>query len=226
MDESGARIITYPSTAERQRRVAQRQRIDSRNANIDGVSLHVLAVLRHARRTRTKKLVTPFAPVSANNVDLRARMPDRRGHIGKYVEHSRIIVFDVACSMVAKEMIQLFFRFRKVDIAATVHNVNVLACMRVIKAKMMFLRRSGFCGKAGVPDGDNREDQKSETEPKRSDCLQQTRPPTYSVKREEKSLPNSNFTGRKAKDKIWDGETWRLETKLFAVEDDGKALAN
>ena len=52
----------------------------------------------------------------------------------------------VAGTMIAQEMVQLFFSFWKVDISATVHNVNVFACMSVIKAEMMFLGRSGLCG--------------------------------------------------------------------------------
>jgi len=105
MNESRAGVITYTSTTERQRRIAQRQRIDSRNANINGVSLHVLAVLRHPGRTGAKELIAPRGPVPANDLDLHARMPNRRGHIGKNIEHSRIIVFDVACTMIAQEMI-------------------------------------------------------------------------------------------------------------------------
>ncbi len=105
MNESRAGVITYASPTERQRRIAQRHRIDSRNPNINGVSLHVLAVLRHPGRTGSKKSIAPRGPVAANDLDLRTRMPDRRSHIGKNVEHSRIIVFDVSCTMIAQEMI-------------------------------------------------------------------------------------------------------------------------
>src|ERR1700758_3126904 len=140
MDERRAGVETYASTAQCQCRIAQRQRIDPRNANINGVSLHVLAVLRHPGRTGAKELIAPRGPIPTDDLDLRARMPDRRSHVGKNVEHSGIIVLDVACTMIAQEMVQLFFSFRKVDISATVHNVNVFACMSVIKAEMMFMR--------------------------------------------------------------------------------------
>ena len=193
MNESRAGVITYSSPTQRQRRIAQRKRIDPRNANINGLRPRVLAVLRHPRRTGAKKLIAPRGPVSANDLDLRVRMPDRRGHIGKNVEHSRIIVFDVACTMIAQEMIQLFFSFRKVDIAATVHNVNVLACMRMIKAEMMFLRRSGFGGEGGIAGGDNPQNQKSATERKCDDCLQQAKPPTRIPSNEKKIVCKQQF---------------------------------
>jgi len=146
MNECRAGVVTYASATQCQCRIAQRKRIDTRNANINGVSLRVLAVLGHPRRTGAKKFVAPRGPVPTNDLDLRAWMPNRRGHIGKNVEHSRVIMLDVAGTMIAQEMVQLFFSFWKVDISATVHNVNVFACMSVIKAEMMFLGRSGLCG--------------------------------------------------------------------------------
>ena len=56
-------------------------------------------------------------------------------------------MFDVAGAMIAKEMIQLFFSFRKIDIPTAIHDVNVLTRMRVVEAKMMlFLGRiAGQC---------------------------------------------------------------------------------
>jgi hypothetical protein len=75
--------------------------------------------------------------------------------------------------MIAQEVVELFFRFRKVNIAATVHNVNVLARMGVIKAETMFLHRSGFGGGEGITGGDDRQNQKSPTEPKCPDGIQQ-----------------------------------------------------
>src|SRR4029077_20622700 len=179
MNESRAGIITYPSTAQRQRGIAQRQRIDPWNANINGVGLHVLAVLRHPGRTGTKKFVAPRGPVPANDLDLRARMPDRRGRIGKNVEDPWIVVLDVPGTMIAQEMVELVFRFGEIDLAATVHNVNVLARMRVIKAETMFLRGSGFGGKGGIAGGDNHQNQNSATEPNCDNCLQQGKPPTH-----------------------------------------------
>ena len=164
MNERRLGVVTYASTTQRQRRIAQGERIDPRNANINGVSLHVLAVFRDTGRTGAKELIAPRGPVPANDLDLRARMPNRRGHIGKNVKHLRIVVLDVACTVIAQEMVQFIFRFRKVAISATVHNVDVLACMSVVKAEMMFLGRSSFRGEGGIAGGENRQSQKRATE--------------------------------------------------------------
>jgi hypothetical protein len=173
MHESRARVITYSSATQRQRGIAQRQSIDSGNANINGVSLQVLAVFGHPGRAGAKKFIAPRSPVPANDVDFGARMPDRRSHIGKNVEDPWIVVLDVPGAMIAQEVVKLFFSFRKVNIAATVHNVKVLARMGVIKAETMFLHRSGFGGGEGITGGDDRQNQKSPTEPKCQDGIQQ-----------------------------------------------------
>ena len=106
-------------------------------------------------------------------------------------------MFDVACTMIAQEMIQLCFSFRKVDIAATVHNVNVLACMSVIKAEVMFLRRTGFGGRAGIPGGDSHQNEKSATEPECDDRLQQAKPPTGIPSDEKEIVYKQQFYWKK-----------------------------
>src|SRR5246127_1420243 len=121
MNESRAGVITYPSTTQRQRGIAQRQRIDPWNANINSMGLHVLAVFRHPGRTGAKKFIAPRGPEPANDLDLRARMPDRRSRIGKNVEDPWIVVLDVTGAMIAQKMVELIFRFWQIDLAATVH---------------------------------------------------------------------------------------------------------
>src|ERR1700739_1401071 len=111
MKHSRRGVKTAPPTTQRQRGIAQRQRIAPRNANINGVGLHVLAVLRHPGRTGAKKFIAPRGPVPANDLDLRARMPDRRGRIGKNVKDPWIVVLDVPGAMIAQEMVEMVFRF-------------------------------------------------------------------------------------------------------------------
>jgi len=48
----------------------------------------------------------------------------------------------------------------------------------MVKAEMMFLRRTGFGGERAIAGEDNRQNKKSATEPKCDDCLQQAKPPT------------------------------------------------
>jgi hypothetical protein len=66
--------------------------------------------------------------------------------------------------------------------------------MSVIKAEVMFLRRSGFGGEGGMTGGDTRENQKSAAEPKCDDCLQQAKPPTRIPSNEKKILCKQHFT--------------------------------
>ena len=56
-------------------------------------------------------------------------------------------MFDVAGAMIAQKMIELCFRFWNIVMSATINDVNVFPCMRVVEAKMMlFLGRiAGQC---------------------------------------------------------------------------------
>lgn len=107
MNESRAGVITHSPPTQRQRRIPQRKRIDPRDANINGVSLHVQAVLR--------------------------------------------------------------------------------------QAEMMFLGRSGRGGEGGITDRDNRQNQKSTTEPKGDNCLQQAKPLIYNPSNEKKVASKQQF---------------------------------
>jgi hypothetical protein len=95
--------------------------------------------------------------------------------------------------MIAQKMIQLFFGFGKVDISATVHDVNVLACMSVIKAEVMFLGRSRFGGRGGIADGDNGQNQESAAETKCDDCLQQAKPPSCNPSNQRRIVSKQQF---------------------------------
>jgi len=156
MHEAGAGIIPHATTAEREGGIAQGQRIDSRDANIDGVRLHVQAILCDSGRTSAQKFIAPRGTISAYDIDLPVRMTDSGGKIGKNVEDARIVVLDVAGAMIAKKMVQLFFSFRKIDIPTAIHDVNVLTRMRMIEAKVMLLRGTNFGGQADVIEGQTR----------------------------------------------------------------------
>jgi hypothetical protein len=63
----------------------------------------------------------------------------------------------------------------------------------MIKAEMMFLRRSGFGGEGGIAGGDNRQNQKSATEPECDDRLQQAKPPIYNPSYQKKIASKQQF---------------------------------
>jgi hypothetical protein len=139
MHEAGEGIITHATAAERESGIAQRQGIDSRDANIDRVSLHMQAILCDADRAGAEEFIAPGGTVAADDIDLPARMTDSGGEIEKNVEDARIVVLDVAGAMIAKEMVELFFGLRNIKIAAPVNDVDAFTGVRMIEAKIVFL---------------------------------------------------------------------------------------
>jgi hypothetical protein len=101
MDESRARVITDPATTERKSSIVQRQGVNSWDADVNRVSLHMLALLRHTRRVGAKEFIAPGSAIPTNDVDLCIRMSDSGSQIGKNVKDMRIIMLYVACTMVA-----------------------------------------------------------------------------------------------------------------------------
>jgi hypothetical protein len=138
MDEAGAGIITHATAAERESGIAQRPGIDSRDANIDRVRLHMQAVFCDARGARAEEFIAPGGTVAADDIDFPARMTDGGREIGKNVEDAMIVVLDVTGAMIAKEMVELFFGLGKIEIAAAVNDVDAFAGVRMIEAKMVF----------------------------------------------------------------------------------------
>lgn len=162
MNEGRARIITHSAASEGQRRIAKSESVDARNTDVDGVSLHVLAVLRYPRRAGAQEFITPRSTVSTDNVDLRVGMTNGGGQIGEKVENVRIVVLYVAGAMIAQEMIELSFRLRQILVAATVDNVNMLTGVRVIQPKVVLLRGSGFGGAIGAATDDCAQNEQDE----------------------------------------------------------------
>ncbi len=140
MHESRTRVVSHAAAFQFERGVSQRQRIDSRNSNIDRVGLHVLAMFRYARRTSAQEIIAPRRPVSTDNVDLGVWSANRRGYISQNVKDVRIIMLHISGAMIAQKVIKLRFRLRQITLAATIHNIDSLPSVRVIKPQAMFLR--------------------------------------------------------------------------------------
>jgi hypothetical protein len=60
-----------------------------------------------------------------------------RGQIGENVKDMRVVVLYVSRAMIAKKMVEPLFGFRKIDIALAVDNVNVFACVSVVKKELV-----------------------------------------------------------------------------------------
>lgn len=77
-------------------------------------------------------------------------MANSGGEIGEHVEDTRIVVFHFASAMIAEKIIELLFGSWKINIVSPVEDINVLACMRVVEAKMTLLRKTMVHRQTGV----------------------------------------------------------------------------
>jgi len=130
--------------------VAQGQRVDTGNANVDGVRLDVQAVSSYTRRAGTEELIAPRGAIATDDVDLGVGAAEGSGKIRKNVEDMRIVVLDVTSAVIAQEMVELIFGLREEIISAAIDNIDALAGVRVVEAKMVFLA-GGSGRRAFVP---------------------------------------------------------------------------
>ena len=82
-------------------RIAKLSRGHARDANIDRHRLHVQAVLRHAVPVRAEEFVAPRSAVTAYHVDLGVRATKRRSQIMEQIEYPRIVLANIAGSVIA-----------------------------------------------------------------------------------------------------------------------------
>ena len=141
MDEAGARVVANSSAMQGQGGVAQGQRVDTGNANIDGVRLHVQAVSSYTRGAGAEEFIAPRGAIAADDVDLGVGAAEGSGKIRKNVVDMRIVVLDLTSAVVAQEMVELIFGLREEVISAAIDNIDALAGVCVLEAKMVFLAR-------------------------------------------------------------------------------------
>jgi len=132
------------------RGVTQCQRINTGNANVDGVSLHMQAVAGYAGRAGAKEFIAPRGAVAADDVNFGVGAAEGSGEIGENVEDAGVVMLDVAGSVVPEEMVELFFGFGKIVVAATINDVNTFACVRVIEPDMVLLRTEIVSRSGGI----------------------------------------------------------------------------
>ena len=150
MDEAGTRVVADSSAMQGDRGVTQCQRINTGNANVDGVSLHMQAVAGYAGRAGAKEFIAPRGAVAADDVNFGVGAAEGSGKIRKNVEDMRIVVLDVTSAVIAQEMVELIFGLREEIISAAIDNIDALAGVRVVEAKMVFLA-GGSGRRAFVP---------------------------------------------------------------------------
>jgi hypothetical protein len=134
-------------------RVTQLRGRNSRQADVDCLSLHVQAVLRHAgmRTARAEEFVAPGRTVAANHIDFTARIAERCGQVVKKVEQVRIEMPHISGAVIAQEIVKRIERLGNVLIPATINDVEPLARMSVIEAEPVFVRGWGRRFRVAVP---------------------------------------------------------------------------
>lgn len=173
MHESGARIVTDSASAERESRIAQRERLHARYADIDRMRLHVQTVFSNAGRMGAKERIAPGRTVATDDVNLRAGMSDCSGEIGKKIEDTRIVVLHFSRAVIAEKVIQLLFRRGNVFVAAAIDDINALAGVSVVETKMMFFVRRRVCCKTNAVHMESRKNSKNCRKEKQNDSLSQ-----------------------------------------------------
>lgn len=122
MNEIGIGVISDAPAMQGQRGVSKPGCGHTRDANIDGLRLHVRAVPGYGVSVTAQILVAPGRPVAANHVDLGAGTSQGYGEIVEQVEHPWIVLVDRTRPAVAQKLIHTQQRVRIVDVAMTVHD--------------------------------------------------------------------------------------------------------
>ena len=95
--------------------------------------LNVKAVSGDSRGTSAKRLVRRTSAIAANDIDLRAGMPNQSGEIGEDIVKVGIEMVYLTCPVVAQEIVELGERTRNVLFTVAINNLNPLAGVRVVK---------------------------------------------------------------------------------------------
>jgi hypothetical protein len=153
-------IVTNSTAMERKGSLAQPFRVHTRHPNVDGLGLHVQAVFGHPWSVRAEEFVSPWCTISADDVDLAARMAHGYRQFLKKVEESRIEMTNVPSPMVAQEIIQFSQGTGDVILSLAIDNVNSLASMRLEKQQAICLHLFYSRGSAEGKGGKNKEEER------------------------------------------------------------------
>jgi len=126
------RIVTHAAASQSQSSLAQFERVDAGHPQIDGFRLNVKAILCDSRGVSTERFVRRRSAVAADDVDLATGMSDRGREIVKDIVQTRIEMANVACPMIAEEIIELGERTWKVPLTMAVNNIDPLSGVRVV----------------------------------------------------------------------------------------------
>jgi hypothetical protein len=101
----------------------------------------VQAISSYTRGAGAEEFIAPRGAIATDDVDLGVGAAEGSGQIRKNVEDMRIVVLDLTSAVVAQEMVELIFGLREEVISAAIDNIDALAGVCVVEAKMVFLAR-------------------------------------------------------------------------------------
>ena len=101
MYETGSGIIPHPTSMQAESCIAKFGSGHSRDTNIDRHGLHMQAVLSYAVPVGAKIFVAPRSSITAHNIDLGIRTPERYGQIVQKIKHPRIVYMHIASPVIA-----------------------------------------------------------------------------------------------------------------------------
>lgn len=136
-------IVANSAAMESKCSVANFGRRNARNADVNGLGFHMLAMQRHAVSMFSEVVIAPRSAIAADNVDRAVWMAEAGHQIVQQIELFHIVIFDIPGAVIAQEMIELRHRIRQVAIANAVHNIDVLPCMKMDKPKPILFGRCG-----------------------------------------------------------------------------------
>ena len=137
---------------ERERGIAQGDGADARDADIDCLGEHVLAVLGDAGvgAARAQEVVALRSAVAADDVDDAVGTAEPGHQLVKQVELLRIVAADVLGSMIAQEVVELVECIGNVGVTDAIDDVDVFPGVEMVHAEVILLLRSRHCGRPRV----------------------------------------------------------------------------
>ncbi len=94
------------------------------NTNVDCHGLHVQAVLRHAVTVKAEIFITPRGAIAADNLDLGVRAAECRSQVMQKIEYARIVVVNIAGTVIAQVPIKALERIGVVCLPVPVDDVE------------------------------------------------------------------------------------------------------
>ena len=141
MNELRLGIETDSPAVERNSSVAQDGRRNPRYSDIDRLPFHVQAMRGDARSSGPQEFVAPGCAITADDINFRSCPANQVGQIVEKVKQPFVQLTHVAGTMIAKKLVQAIHCLRHILISSSIHNVDPLVGMGMVKPQAIFWQR-------------------------------------------------------------------------------------